>query len=52
MSRCTQRAAVVYQHVARQPLEHYRISRSKVKVTWVLGCLSVCVMLRLPADST
>jgi len=26
--------------------------RSKVKVTWVLGVFFVCVILRLPADST
>jgi len=25
---------------------------SKVKVTWAFWCFSVCVILRLPADST
>jgi len=26
--------------------------RSKVRLTWVLGCFSMCVMLQLPAVST
>jgi len=41
-------------NVPRQSLEPYWISRSKVKVTRVLRCfpVCVCVMLRLPTDST
>jgi len=41
MNRCTLLAAILYEHVARQLLELYRISRSEVKVTWVLGIFGV-----------
>jgi len=52
MNRCTQLDEILHPHVPRQPLEPCWISRSKVKITWVYGRFSVCVMLQLPADGT
>jgi len=51
----TQLRGILHEHVPRQPLEpiEFQGHWSKVKVTWVIGCFfSVCLMLRLPADST
>jgi len=39
-------------HHNRPSPREYQGRRSKVKVTWVFGCFSACMMLRLPADST
>jgi len=37
MNRCTRLDGILHQRVHWQPLEPYRISRSKVKVTWVFS---------------
>jgi len=52
MNRCTQLDEILQVHVRWQPRKTQIILRSKLKVTWVLGCFSVCIMLRLPADGT
>jgi len=43
---------ILYEQVPQQPLEPYGILGSKVKVTGVFWCFSVCEMLQLPANST
>ena len=55
MNRCTQLDGILHEHVPRQPLEPIEFqghkSCQKSSNVGVL-CFSVCVMLRLPADST
>ena len=51
MNRCTYLDDILQEHVSSQSPVAQKISRSKVKVTWVFGCFCVCVMLQQCVDS-